>query len=536
MSLNSACCVFIVAFKKNTAIPDLLVRKLNDKTLIERSIDLALSIVSKSDIRILTDSFEICEVATSQSIKFNHFDNIDLLWEKMDTNAIKDYEYYLFLDPTAPLLRKRHIVKSMNKLDSEGFDLIIPSYYEKRLNAINEKESINSQALLSGLTYRNPTLNYSSSFILFNKHFLANKEFHNPGTIDLGNQHVSINSYQDWWICEKILKRKRIVINVVGGGNIGTGHIFRCITLAHEINDHEIIFVTHETNSFVVSHIAAKEYPIHVYETEDRLIELLRELKPDLLMVDILDTTLPFMKRLKSLNHFKTINFEDLGDGSQFADITINDLYEEPKNGYSNTFWGSKYFVLRDEFFNVDRNSFNQEVRRLFISFGGSDPSGYAIEVLKCLKELIIQSNLSINIIIGPNFSRREEFNSLIADDFSNVDIEVFDSVFLVSQVMKDCDVAISSNGRTTYELAHMRIPTLIIPHHEREDGHDFAKIESGFVKINYKDASNYNIIESEFRRLVENSSFRKVLFDNMDRLDFRDSKQNVMSLINSLL
>ena len=50
-----------------------------------------------------------------------------------------------------------------------------------------------------------------------------------------------------------------------------------------------------------------------------------------------------YIKKLKKLE-YKIINFEDLGEGSRYADIVINAIYPE-KKVLKNHFFGHKYHI-----------------------------------------------------------------------------------------------------------------------------------------------------------------------------------------------
>ena len=49
---------------------------------------------------------------------------------------------------------------------------------------------------------------------------------------------------------------------------------------------------------------------------------------------------------------------------------------------------------------------------------------------------------------------------------------------------MERADIAISSQGRTMYELAYMQVPTVLIAQNERELKHEFGSLENGFVNL----------------------------------------------------
>src|SRR5699024_7872757 len=47
------------------------------------------------------------------------------------------------------------------------------------------------------------------------------------------NQSIDIDTYQDWWVAEKELAKKNIIICVEGYKEIGLGHVYRALSLAY---------------------------------------------------------------------------------------------------------------------------------------------------------------------------------------------------------------------------------------------------------------------------------------------------------------
>ena len=62
--------------------------------------------------------------------------------------------------------------------------------------------------------------------------------------------------------------------------------------------------------------------------------------------------------------------------------------------------------------------------------------------------------------------------------------VKLTKSTGVISSIMEQCQLAIVSNGRTVYELAHMNIPSITIAHHIREETHKFASKENGFLPL----------------------------------------------------
>ncbi len=102
---------------------------------------------------------------------------------------------------------------------------------------------------------------------------------------------------------------------------------------------------------------------------------------------------------------------------------------------------------------------------------------------------------------------------------------------------MEKSQIAISSNGRTIYELADMNIPTIVVSHHEREETHTFASLEKGFINLGVSNQTNTKQkITSSFNKLTNDTDYRKLLFLNIKPYSFRENKHKIMKKIMELI
>ena len=67
------------------------------------------------------------------------------------------------------------------------------------------------------------------------------------------------------------------------------------------------------------------------------------------------------------------MNFEDLGEGASFANLVINELYDQPRIEGDNILWGRNHFFVRDEFSDANPNQSMENVDNLLLVFGGVD-------------------------------------------------------------------------------------------------------------------------------------------------------------------
>jgi len=517
--LNSQLLIVIPAIKKNAIIPDQLIKKLNGITLIQRAINTAKEITN--NIRIITDSEEISLIAIRNSVEFYKDATIKLNSNNIidvTLNIIKDKEFenIILYRANTPLVNMEILIEAYSEFLKDR-DSILTSVKELDRGLLEYK--------MDGLVRVNDSyLKELKAFYIFKKSLKSFK--FRPFIIDK-EKSIEIRGYQDWWICEKILQRKRIVFNVIGSLKIGMGHIYHSLALAHEITDHEIIFVCDERYEIAVDKIASMDYKVI---STSNMLKTILDLKPDLVINDILNTEENFILELKKSN-IKVVNFEDLGSGSKYADLVFNELYDTPQLLGDNYFWGHKYLALRDEFYNATPHKFVEEIRAILITFGGTDQNNLTLLTLKSIISLCQSKNIKIYIVCGGGYLFKDKLESYISKSFYK-NIELTYASTVISQIMENTQIAISSNGRTVYELADMNIPSIIISHHQREATHSFASLERGFINLGVIDDTISYKIKKTFFKLIEDRDYRELLYMNIKRYSFRENKRKVIEKI----
>ena len=367
------------------------------------------------------------------------------------------------------------------------------------------------------------------AFHIFNINYIQNKKL-KPFVIDI-EKSIEIKNYQDWWICEKVLQRKRIVFNVIGSIEKGMGHIYHSLALAHEITDHEIIFVCDEQYKIAVDQIASMDYK--VISTKNTLKTIL-DLKPNIVINDILNTDEKYIKTLK-VEKIVVVNFEDLGTGSKYADLVFNELYDIPQMEGSHYLWGYEYLALRDEFYDATPHRMVEEISEVLISFGGTDQNNLTLLALKAILSVCEKNDIKINIVCGAAYLFKNELEQYLRSiDYQNIKLTYASGV--ISKIMEKTQLAISSNGRTVYELADMNIPSIVVSHHEREATHTFASLEKGYINLGIVNEKTSQKLTERFEKLVEDKDYRELLFMNIKKYSFRENKAKVVKKILELL
>jgi spore coat polysaccharide biosynthesis predicted glycosyltransferase SpsG len=559
-------CIVIPAIKKNAVIPDQLVKRLAGVTLIQRAIDTARSVAEAADIVVVTDSQEIALVCERNGVRHHYnaslrFTSLDIVRELRGVleELAATYPYLVIYRASCPLLTGHDIDDAFDRFVREGADVLVTvksirqRVWEKRdgsLDAILADEgpedgadagTDDGAALPDRPTGDRPSGDRpsgsrevyveSKALVMLRAAALAPGATPRVMPYFLNDRAIEINSYQDWWLCEKLLERRHIVFVVAGYPAIGMGHVFRALMLAHEISDHKITFLCTRDSELAVKNIAARDYRTLIQRADDLADDVLR-LAPDLVVNDILDTDASYMLRLKAAG-VRTVNFEDEGPGAAHADLVVNALYEE-KHEDPRLLYGHRYFCLRDEFIAGERNPFRPQPRRVLVTFGGTDHSDFTRRTLDVIEPLCRERGIAISIVAGPGYAHREAMQAHV-DALNSPLVEFTHATNVMSRKMEGADIAICSAGRTVYELAHMRVPAIVMAHHEREARHTFARARNGFAYLGVMHPFREGALRRAFTRMLD-EDFRRTLHQRMQRLDFTRNKAGVVARIGALL
>lgn len=335
---------------------------------------------------------------------------------------------------------------------------------------------------------------------------------------------TDIDTKQDWVVCESLLSRKTVAFRVDGYSELGMGHIYRVLTLAYGLVEHEVVFLCNADHREGIEKLHSAFMPVVEIHGEEELFEWVDAHRPDVFVNDCLDTTEGYVRRIKkSAGRFVT--FEDLGSGARVADAVVNAIYEG-EAPHRNTYTGKRYVALRDEFLVARPSAFHEDVRRVLVMFGGTDP----LNLSRRIYDFAARTNADgvryqFDFVLGPGYK-----GELRGD--AEHGIAISRDVARVSDHMGVADLAFSSQGRTTYELASMGVPTIVLAQNERELLHTFAQMDNGFINLGLGSKVSDEDLASTFNWLVGARSVRREMHDIMLSNDLRSGIKRVIHII----
>lgn len=350
------------------------------------------------------------------------------------------------------------------------------------------------------------------------------------------SEALDIDDYFDWWLVEKSLQRQSVCFHVIGSREIGLGHAYRALTLADRMIDHSVSFLINTENALASQLVRGRHYPVVEVAPGEELATL-RELGPDLLINDILDTGEDYMKAVRD-GGLTSVNFEDLGPGSALADLVINEMYGmagasggdagEPGNRYS----GVAYCVLRDEFYSVEPIEVREQVQNVLVLFGGTDPNDLTSRCLGWLGE--IEGAFRITVVLGLGYPHADAVKEQAAALAHETEVVVNTGV--ISRYMATADLAITSAGRTVFELASLGVPMVVIPQNDRECEHTFARESPGVVALPRASELTKQPFVSAVSELVRGPLLRSAMHRSLLSMDIRGGITRTANLLNQAL
>jgi CMP-N-acetylneuraminic acid synthetase/spore coat polysaccharide biosynthesis predicted glycosyltransferase SpsG len=528
-------------------IPRKNVRLLCGKPLIAYSIQAALSSGLIDRVVVSTEDEEIAEVSRIYGADVVERppelarDDVTLdpvifhAVEAIEEREHRRYELVVTIQPTSPLLGKRTVDEAINVMLGSNYDTLISVTAEPHICWMvgTDKAPVPLQKERKNRQQLEPIFRETGALLICRRDVMSKQSRIGRSVylFEIPQEEAGdIDDYADWWVAENLLKRLNIVFRVDGSETIGLGHIYRALTLANRISNHKVSFLTDESKKLGLGKLREYNHPVFTFRDEGEFSRVLEELKPDIIVNDILDTNREYMQDLRSRGFF-LVNFEDLGEGSELANVVVNAIYEHsspPENHY----YGYKYECLRDEFYIFPRAKVKERVENILITFGGVDENNLTLGTLHAIEKAGLE-DVDVTVVLGLGYPFRDKLRPYV-DGLTKrgFNIELKQNVGIMAKHMADADLVVTSNGRTLYEVASLGTPCISISQNEREMRHLFSQICKGIMNLGMASNVSEDAIASALSRVIGDYHLRREMSENMLKFDLRKGIDRTLRLI----
>lgn len=267
-----------------------------------------------------------------------------------------------------------------------------------------------------------------------------------------------------------LAKPQALLIRADANPRRGTGHIMRCLALAQGWQGHgRVVFACAEVTPALAAVLEAEgcqlqhlDAPPGSRADATLTVALARKLGTAWLVLDGYQFDSGFQHAVKEAG-LRLLSFDDYGHvPDPCADLVLNQnlgataaLYPR-RSANTRLLLGTRYALLRKEFlaWRGWQRHIPDVARKVIVTLGGADLANVTALVVQALEGLDIEAK----IIVGgsnPNFA------SLAAA--IKPPASVLRDVSNMAEMMAWADVAVSGGGSTSWELAFMGLPSLVV-------------------------------------------------------------------------
>jgi UDP-2,4-diacetamido-2,4,6-trideoxy-beta-L-altropyranose hydrolase len=257
-----------------------------------------------------------------------------------------------------------------------------------------------------------------------------------------------------------------IAFRVDSSSNIGLGHLMRCLVLAEQYKQYNVLFFSQDLNGNANKKIIDKGYKL-VLLNDNSIDELTKKI--DLfnisnIVFDHYSIDYKFEKKVKEKNGTHILSFDDVYK-KHYCDILLNhNIYAKAEN-YKNLVpkfceirCGKKYTLIRDDFKEVELKKSTNEKKeiKILISLGATDSNNIGLKVLKSIIEIknveisFVTTNSNNNILKLKNFANKNK----------NINIYVDCNI---AEKMSQSDIAIITPSVIAHEAMFLKLPFITI-------------------------------------------------------------------------
>lgn len=528
-------------------IPRKNARLLAGRPLLAYSLETALASREIDRVFLSTEDRELAEIARRMDVPVlarpPELAADDVALDAVVVDAVRQLEQtglrfdtVVTLQTTSPLLRPESVDEAVRKHRREALDTVVSVMDDTHLRWGEDADGQPTPLYAARVNRQWLPRHFreTGGVVVARRAVLDAGSRFGPrvGVLEVSRREaVDIDDYADWWLVEKYLQRRRIVFHVTGSRATGLGHVTRALSLADRLIDYDVAFLVSRESDLAAEMIRRRFYPVTLVEPGSEW-DALRAEGPDLVVNDVLDTPAEPVRALRAAG-IRSFHFEDLGPGSLEADFVVNAMYDaHPERGDRAILQGADCCCLRDEFHAVEPSPLRDKVERVLVLFGGTDPGDLTLRSLRWLDAR--PEPFAITVVVGLGHPHPDEVQTFAEDARHPVDV-VLDTP-VISRFMLEADLALTSAGRTVFELGSLGVPMLVLAQNDRELSHVFARSSPGVVFLGRGDRLAPEAFDDAVGQLLASRLLRQKMREALLSSGLRQGIDRVLSALRDVL
>ena len=284
-----------------------------------------------------------------------------------------------------------------------------------------------------------------------------------------------------------------IAFRVDAATRIGTGHVMRCLTLAHALRnagaDCTFICRAHDGNLIKIitrQGFTTKILPVSAtsdntpyadwlgatWQTDaEQTREALKGTRSDWLIVDHYALDAQWENAMRAYCG-RLMVIDDLAEHPHDCDLLLDQNLGRAEADYDDLLTagckrliGPRFALLRPEFARLRPESLERRreprLKELLVTMGGVDQNNATGKVLEALKGCTLPNDLHITVVMGPHAPWIESVQHQATTMAWVTDVRT--NVVDMAQLMTNSDLAIGAAGSASWERSCLGVPSLIL-------------------------------------------------------------------------
>lgn len=317
----------------------------------------------------------------------------------------------------------------------------------------------------------------------------------------------------------------KVLIRCDAGRYTGLGHLSRCITLAESFKNKNIdsfFLIKSDEQALITSFLEDKSIISDNYLFLDDNIKESDDVKTviehyntgfSFLILDHYNHDCSYYKSLKKAS-IRWAQFDYSASSKIISDVVINANISAEESDYSNITKKDTKLCVGYQYAIINKSIINQPAQpqknRVLISMGGGVlPSGHR----EMIKTLFTNKSFVFDLV-----TRDVELKEIFKE-YSNCKIHT--NPKNVASIYSNCEAAIVAGGVTTFELAYLNIPMIIVPFADNQLPNATAWDKSNFAmsfdnSIDFKESVEKTGLNYLIDNLKEKHSKKNIIIDGL--------------------
>lgn len=248
---------------------------------------------------------------------------------------------------------------------------------------------------------------------------------------------------------------KKVIIRTDSSTAIGSGHVMRCLTIAHQLKKHgvKVSFLMKRLQGNLIDYVEKQGFANIV------------KLEPaDLYIIDHYGIDICWEQGLRKYTK-KIMVIDDLANRPHNCDLLLDqNVVPQYDKRYRNLLpesciqlLGPQYLIMRDEFIQTRQNltPYKGKLKNLLVFMGGSDPTNETLKILSALEVIEVEFE-KVNIVVGHGNAYKQQVQSIC----NRQGFQFHCQINYMAELMQQADFSIGAGGSATWERCYVGLPS----------------------------------------------------------------------------